>query len=99
MYYGMFGVTGNIEFPFCLFRALSGMLLGVFVFEVRYVFRECFDAMNGAILSALQIFTFIFPVLASYYNLELYRFTVICFIIYLSLITYESRPLIFRGGV
>lgn len=79
VYYGAVGITGATEFPIGILRVLAGLFLGVFVYESTYVFEYYITQANRNIVLGLELFTFAFPIVSSFYNLELYRFSILCF--------------------
>lgn len=94
-YYGAVGVIGKRTYPHDFLRVLAGLCLGAFVYEIMYIFNDYIKNINKLILTIIELFTFLFPIVAIYLNkcdprLVLFCFTV-CLAIMLPNLSYTSK--------
>lgn len=49
------------------------------IYESTYIFEYYITRANRDIVLGIELFTFVFPIVSVFYNLELYRFSILCF--------------------
>ena len=101
LYYGIRGIvsasrTHGYE---SLLRVFAGLCLGAFIYEMVYVFNDYINKVNKALLTVIEIITFIFPIIIICRGFSSPRLILLCHTICLSLmlsgVSYTSR---IKGG-
>ena len=80
-YYGHYGFVRDHD----ILRVLAAMCLGVFIYEVIYSFYSYISSMNKTFLTCVETFTFLFPLLTTYFNIGSSRFIIFCFVLCLGI--------------
>lgn len=81
LYYGAAGVYGNRDYPQDLLRVMAGLCMGAFVYEVIYAFGDYLKRINKALLTIIEVITFLIPILLTYKNVNSFRFIIVCYIV------------------
>ena len=79
-YYGHYGFVRNHD----ILRVLAAMCLGVFIYEVVHGFRQYINSINKILLTCIEGFTFLFPLVTTYFNIASSRFIIFCFVVCLA---------------
>lgn len=80
-YYGIVGYTSNSWFPGTVPRVLGGLLLGFFIYECTYLLSDILQKSNRFVLTLVEVFAFFYVVIATFCNLENYKFIILMFTI------------------
>ncbi len=89
-YYGIVGFIGHRVYLTDLLRVLAGMCLGTFVYEILYSLSYYFNRISKIVLTVVEIFAFLMPVIITYKNAGSHRFVLFCFMICLAIMLSNS---------
>lgn len=81
IYYGIKGVTAERSTISTFFRIIAGLCVGVFVYEIIYIFGNSIKRINKILLTSIEVGAFIFPIVIIYNKFDSTRFILLCFIV------------------